>query len=141
MAFAASSPSGSHDVSIQLMPDVLHLDMAHEAADGSEPSIALRHSRTESGPVDRCLRDDVRLSALGCEGGKALQQVRPHSTRPPFCRDPRRSPGAATKSSEIAPRQRRDQPVEWHQRATIVPTLPFNLLTASFYCLNGYPQR
>jgi hypothetical protein len=59
----------------QLMPDVLHLDMAHEAADGSEPSIALRHSRTESGPVDRCLRHNVRLSALGCEGGKALQQA------------------------------------------------------------------
>jgi len=28
---------------------------------------------------------------------------------------------------------RRDQPVEWPQRATIVPTLPFNL--------HGYPQR
>src|SRR5690349_3367962 len=40
-------------------------------------------------------------------------------------RDPRRSPGAATKSSEIAPRQRPDQPVEWPQPATIVPTLPF----------------
>ena len=24
---------------------------------------------------------------------------------------------------------------------TIVPTLPFNLPTASSYCLNGYPQR
>jgi len=56
-------------------------------------------------------------------------------------RDPRRSPGAATKPSEIAPRQRRDQPVEWPQRATIVPTLPFNLPTASSYCLNAYPQR
>jgi peptidoglycan/xylan/chitin deacetylase (PgdA/CDA1 family) len=56
-------------------------------------------------------------------------------------RDPRRSPGAATKSSEIAPPQRRDQPVEWPQRATIVPTLPFNLPTASSYCLNAYPQR
>ena len=59
----------------QLMPDVLHPDMAHEAADGSEPCIALRHRWTESGPVDRCLRLDVRLSALGREGGKALQQV------------------------------------------------------------------
>src|SRR6202035_470008 len=56
-------------------------------------------------------------------------------------RDPRRSPAPATKSSEIAPRQRRDQPVEWPQPATIVPTLPFNLPTASSYCLNGYPQR
>ena len=56
-------------------------------------------------------------------------------------RDPRRSPGAATKSPEIAPWQRRNQPIEWHQRATIVPTLPFNLPTASSYCLNGYPQR
>jgi len=53
----------------------------------------------------------------------------------------RRSPGATTESSEIAARQRPDQPIEWHQPATFAPTLPFNLPTASSYCLNAYPQR
>jgi hypothetical protein len=56
-------------------------------------------------------------------------------------RDRQRSPGATTEPAEIAPRQRRDQPIEWHQRATIVPMLPFNLPTGSSYCLSGHPQR
>ena len=59
----------------QLMPGVFNPDMAHEAADGFQPRIALRDRRTESRPVDRCLRVDMRLPALGREGGKALQQV------------------------------------------------------------------
>ncbi|WP_439406622.1 hypothetical protein ACNJX9_35055 [Bradyrhizobium sp. DASA03076] len=59
----------------QLVPDVLHPDMAYEATDGSEPCIALRDGWSERGPVDRCFCLDVRLSALGREGGKALQQV------------------------------------------------------------------
>src|SRR5581483_984733 len=59
----------------QLVPDILHSDMAHEATDGSEPCIALCYRWSESGPVDRCLRLDACLSALGREGGKALQQV------------------------------------------------------------------
>jgi hypothetical protein len=57
------------------MPLILDLHMAHEAADASEPCIALRHGRTESGPVDCCLRLHVRLPTLGGAGGKALQQV------------------------------------------------------------------
>ena len=60
----------------QIVPSILDLDIAHEAADGSEPCIALRHGRTESGPVDRCLGLHIHFSALGREGGKALQQVR-----------------------------------------------------------------
>jgi hypothetical protein len=56
-------------------------------------------------------------------------------------RHPRRSPGATPESSQIAAPQRPDQPIEWHQPATIVPTLPFNLPTASSYCLNRYPRR
>ena len=59
----------------QLVPGILDLDMAHEAADGSEPCITLRHGRTESGPVDCRLREHMRLPALGRERGKALQQV------------------------------------------------------------------
>ena len=55
--------------------------------------------------------------------------------------DRRRSPGATSESSEIAPPQRYYQPIGWHQRATIGPTLPFNLPTASSYCLNGHPRR
>jgi len=57
------------------VPDVLHQDMAYEAIDGSEPCIALRDGWSERGPVNRCFCLDVRLSALGREGGKALQQV------------------------------------------------------------------
>ena len=56
-------------------------------------------------------------------------------------RDPRRSPGATPKSSEIHPHQRPQQPIGSHQRAIIIPTLPFNLPTASSSCLNGYPQQ
>ena len=59
----------------QFVPGIFDLNMAHEAADGSEPCIALRHGRTESRPVDRPLRLHVRLSILGREGGKALQQI------------------------------------------------------------------
>jgi len=59
----------------QLMQGILDLNVAHEAADGSEPCITLRHGRTESGPVDRSLRLHVRLAMLSGEGRKALQQV------------------------------------------------------------------
>jgi hypothetical protein len=59
----------------QLVPGILDLDMAHEAADGSEPCITLRHGRTESGPVDRRLHLHVRLPMLRGEGRKAPQQV------------------------------------------------------------------
>ena len=59
----------------QLVPGILDPNMAHEATDGFEPCIALRHGRPERGPVDCCLRLHVRLPALSREGGKALQQV------------------------------------------------------------------
>lgn len=59
----------------QFMPGILNLDMAHEAADGFEPCIALCHGWPECRPVDGRLRLHVRLCALGREGGKALQQV------------------------------------------------------------------
>ena len=36
-------------------------------------------------------------------------------------------PPPPLQSSEIVPRQRRDRPIGWHQRATIVPALPSNL--------------
>jgi len=55
--------------------------------------------------------------------------------------DRRRSPGATPQSSQIHLPQRRDQPIKWHQAATIVPSLPFNLLTASSSCLTRHPQR
>jgi hypothetical protein len=56
-------------------------------------------------------------------------------------RHPRRSPGATKESSEIAARHRRDQPIQWHQRATIVPMLPFNPPTGPSYSLNRHPRR
>lgn len=56
-------------------------------------------------------------------------------------RDRRRSPGATPESPEIASRQQRYQPIGWYQRATIVPTLPFNLPTGSSYSLSGHPRR
>ena len=59
----------------QLMPGVFNPDMTHEAADGFQPGIALRHRRSERRPFDGGLRMDMRLPALGREGGKALQQV------------------------------------------------------------------
>ena len=57
------------------MPGVVDPDMAHEAADGFQPCIALRHGWPESCPVDCRLRVDMRLPALGRERGKALQQA------------------------------------------------------------------
>ena len=59
----------------QLMPGVFDPDMAHKAADGFQPGIALRDGRSARRPVDRRLRVDMRLPALGRKGGKALQQV------------------------------------------------------------------
>jgi hypothetical protein len=56
-------------------------------------------------------------------------------------RDRRRSPAATPQSSQIAPRQRPDQPIEWHQRATLLPILPCNLPTGSSYRLNSHPRR
>src|SRR5215467_1457507 len=56
-------------------------------------------------------------------------------------RDRRRSPAATPQSSQIAPRQRPDQPIEWHQRATLPPILPCNLPTGSSYRLNTHPPR
>ena len=57
------------------MPGVLNPDMTHEAADGLQPGIALRDGRPESRPVDCGLRMDMRLPALGREGGKAPEQA------------------------------------------------------------------
>ena len=59
----------------QLVPVVLDSDMPREAADGLQPSIALRDGRPERRPIDGRLRVNMRLPALGCKGGKALQQV------------------------------------------------------------------
>src|SRR5262252_9312145 len=65
----------------------------------------------------------------------------------PFCasavpsRDRSRSPAATPHSSQIAPRQRPDQPIEWHQRATLVPILPCNLPTGSSYRLYRHARR
>ena len=46
-------------------------------------------------------------------------------------RKPRRSPGATAQSSQIAPRQRPQQPIRSPQPAAIIPTLSCNLLTGS----------
>src|SRR3984957_8329898 len=100
-------------------------------------------------PALRDRPSDAAAPAVACPAARPVMITMLPTPTPPtpfhpsavLSRDPRRSPGATTKLSEIAPRQRRDQPVEWPQRATIVPTLPFNLPTASSYCLNGYPQR
>jgi hypothetical protein len=56
-------------------------------------------------------------------------------------RDRRRSPVATLESTQIEPPRRRYQPIQWNQPATIVPTLLFNLRTASSDRLNAYPQR
>src|ERR1700730_16130317 len=101
-------------------------------------------------PALRDRPSDAAAPAVACPAARPVMITMLPTPTPPtpshpsavlLSRDPRRSPGTATKSSEIAPRQRRDQPVEWPQRATIVATLPFNLPTASSYCLNAYPQR
>lgn len=59
----------------QLVPDIFDADMACEAADGLQSSIALRNGRSERGPIDGCLRLDIRVPALDREGGEALEQV------------------------------------------------------------------
>src|SRR5215469_4695605 len=46
-------------------------------------------------------------------------------------RDRRRSPAATPQSSQIAPRLPPDQPIEWHQPATLLPILPCILPTGS----------
>jgi len=59
----------------QLVPGVVNPNMAHEAADGFEPRVALCHGWPERSPIDGRLRVHMRLPAPGREGGKALQQV------------------------------------------------------------------
>src|SRR6201988_851718 len=101
-------------------------------------------------PALRDRPSDAAAPAVACPAARPVMITMLPTPTPPtpfhlpavlLSRDPRRSPGAATKSSEIAPRQRRDQPVEWPQRATIGPTLPFHLPPASSHCLHPYPQR
>jgi hypothetical protein len=46
-----------------------------------------------------------------------------------------------TGSSKRSSRQQPDQPIEWHQRATLLPILPCNLPTGSSYRLNNHPRR
>src|ERR1700745_751594 len=84
-------------------------------------------------PALRDRPSDAAAPAVACPAARPVMiTMLPTPTHPtPFppsavCpRAPPPPPGAATKSSEIAPRQRCDQPVEWPQRATIMPTLPF----------------
>src|SRR6266853_802639 len=59
----------------QLMPGVFNPDMAHKAADGFQPGIALRDRRSARRPINCGLRVDMCLPALGRKGGKALEQV------------------------------------------------------------------
>ena len=46
-----------------------------EAAHGLQPGVTLRDGRPERCPIDGRLRVNMRLPALGGEGGEALQQV------------------------------------------------------------------
>jgi hypothetical protein len=57
------------------MAGVFNPDMTHKATDGFQPGIALRDRRPARRPIDCSLRVDMRLPALGREGGKALEQV------------------------------------------------------------------
>src|SRR5262249_42024967 len=56
-------------------------------------------------------------------------------------RDRRPPPAATPQSSQTAPRQRPAQPIEWHQRATLLPILPRTLPTGSSHRLNRHPRR
>src|ERR1700724_1999343 len=122
--------------------------LAQPASPPAEPAAPEPDADPQAPPL-RDRPSDAAAPAVACPAARPVMITMLPTPTPPtpfhpsavLSRDPRRSPGTATKSSEIAPRQRRDQPVGWPQRATIVPTLPFNLPTASSYCLNGYPQR
>src|SRR5580704_10385020 len=78
-------------------------------------------------PALRDRPSDAAAPAVACPAARPVMITMLPTPTPPtpfhpsavLSRDPRRSPGAATKSPEIAPRQRRDQPIEWHQRATM----------------------
>ncbi len=56
-------------------------------------------------------------------------------------RERRRSPAATPESSEIAPRQRPQQPIGLHQRAIIRPAQPFNPPAASSYRVSDHLPR
>ena len=59
----------------QLMPGVFNPDMTREATDGLQPGVALRDGRPARRPFNCGLRMDMRLPALGREGGKAPEQA------------------------------------------------------------------
>jgi hypothetical protein len=61
-----------------LVPTIFNPDEPYEAADGFQPRVALRHRRAESRPVDRRLRVNMRVPAVGRKASKALQQVFSH---------------------------------------------------------------
>ena len=77
----------------QLMPGVFNPDMTHEATDGLQPGVALCGGRPARRPFNRGLRMDMRLPALGREGGKAPEQ--------PFRIQHRESGGAAERQISL----------------------------------------
>jgi hypothetical protein len=58
----------------QLMPSVFNPDMTREATDGLQPGVALCDGRSARRPIDCGLGVDMRLPALGREGGEAPEQ-------------------------------------------------------------------
>src|SRR5215472_4344163 len=92
---------------------------------------------------------DTAAPAVACPAARPMTiTMLPTPTPPtPFrasvvpSRGRRRSPAATPQSSQIAPRLRPDQPIEWHQPATLLPILPCNLPIGSSYRLNTHPPR
>ena len=77
----------------QLVPGILDPDMMREATNGPQPGVALCGGRPARRPFNRGLRMDMRLPALGREGGKAPEQ--------PFRIQHRESGGAAERQISL----------------------------------------
>jgi len=71
----------------ELVPGVVNPNMAHEAADGFQPRVALCHGWPERSPIDGRLRVHMRLPAPGPRRRQSSSAGTPHSTsRKPVAR-------------------------------------------------------